>query len=124
MFTFIKQLFGFDKPTMKDAGVQLEQAPYKVPEPAPVTPIPLVPEAVNPQCSDSVTQPDGAECKELPKVVDSQITDSVTQAPAKKPRKPRAPKVVAEKPAAKKAAPSKKAAAMKATAKKPKSKKA
>jgi hypothetical protein len=45
----------------------------------------------------------------------------VVEAPAKKPRKPRAPKVVAEtvakKPAAKKAAPIKKAAAIKATTK-------
>lgn len=38
MFTFIKKLFGFDQPTMKDAGVQIEQAPYKVPEPVVVTP--------------------------------------------------------------------------------------
>jgi hypothetical protein len=30
MFTFIKKLFGFDKETMKDAGVQIEQAPYKI----------------------------------------------------------------------------------------------
>ena len=55
--------------------------------------------------------------------VNDQITDAVTQAaaPAKKPRKPRAPK--AEKPAAKKAAP-KKAAAIKAKPKATKSKKA
>jgi hypothetical protein len=114
MFTFIKQLFGFDKPTMKEAGVQIEQVPYKV-EPAPV----------NPQCSDSVTQPDGSECNAVAAVVETQITDAVTQAPAKKPRKPRAPKApVAEKPVVKKAAPVKKAAAMKVTPKKTKSKKA
>lgn len=31
MFGFIKKIFGFDKETLKDAGVQIEQkAPYKV----------------------------------------------------------------------------------------------
>jgi hypothetical protein len=34
MFNFFKKLFGFDKETMKDANVQLEQqAPYKVEPP-------------------------------------------------------------------------------------------
>lgn len=107
MFTFIKKLFGFDQATMKDAGVQVEQAPYKV-EAAPVaesTPIIVV---------------------ETPAPVNPQITDAVTQAPAKKPRKPRAPKApVAENPAVKKAAPVKKAAAIKAApkARTPRSKK-
>lgn len=118
MFTFIKKLFGFDQPTMKEAGVQIEQVPYKVEAPTVIESQPL---PVNPQCSDSVTQPDGSECKTLPTEVNSQITDSVTQAPAKKARKPRAPKVVA--PAVKKAAPVKKAAAIKAAPKKPRSKK-
>jgi hypothetical protein len=30
MFTFLKKLFGFDNKTMADAGVQIEQVPYKV----------------------------------------------------------------------------------------------
>jgi hypothetical protein len=107
MFTFIKQLFGFDKPTMKDAGVQLEQAPYKVPEPAAVTPIPLVVETT------LVT-----EALAVTSMVQQPATETTT-APTKKPRKPRAPKVVApvEKPATKKAALVKKAAAIKATTK-------
>lgn len=33
MFGFLKKLFGFDKETMKEAGVQIEQAPYKVEPP-------------------------------------------------------------------------------------------
>lgn len=33
MFGFLKKLFGFDEKSYKDAGVQIEQAPYKV-EPA------------------------------------------------------------------------------------------
>jgi hypothetical protein len=102
MFTFIKQLFGFDKPTMKEAGVQLEQAPYKVPEPEATTPIPLVVE-VAPVAAPVVV--------EKPAVVETPAE------PVKKARKPRAPKAVAEKPAAKKAALVKKAAAIKATTK-------
>jgi hypothetical protein len=30
MLKFLKNLLGFDKETMKEAGVQIEQAPYKV----------------------------------------------------------------------------------------------
>lgn len=30
MFTFLKKLFGADDKTMADAGVQIEQVPYKV----------------------------------------------------------------------------------------------
>jgi hypothetical protein len=36
MLGFLKKLFGLDKETMKDAGVQLEQAPYKVETPDPI----------------------------------------------------------------------------------------
>jgi hypothetical protein len=33
MFTFLKKLFGVDGKTMADAGVQIEQVPYKVETP-------------------------------------------------------------------------------------------
>jgi hypothetical protein len=33
MFGFLKKLFGFDQETMKEAGVQIEQVPYKVEPP-------------------------------------------------------------------------------------------
>jgi len=33
MFTFLKKLFGTDSKTMADAGVQIEQVPYKVETP-------------------------------------------------------------------------------------------
>jgi len=33
MFGFLKKLLGFDKETMKEAGVQIEQVPYKVEPP-------------------------------------------------------------------------------------------
>jgi hypothetical protein len=109
MFTFIKKLFGFDQPTMKEAGVQLEQAPYKIEQPIPagdIVPQPIIVEGAG------LVEPAATP-------VTSQITDAVTQKaePAKKARKPRAPKVVAEKSAAKKAALVKKAAAIKATTK-------
>jgi hypothetical protein len=46
MFGYLKKLFGFDKDTMKEAGVDLEKVPYKIEKP--VT-------AVNDQITDSVT---------------------------------------------------------------------
>jgi hypothetical protein len=46
MFGYLKKLFGFDKETMKEAGVQIEQAPYKVETP---------PAQVESQITDSVT---------------------------------------------------------------------
>jgi hypothetical protein len=72
-----------------------------------VTPAPYKTEAANQQCSDSVTQPDGNECKTaaFPTAVNDQITDSVTQAapkavkkpaPAKKPGSAKKPAVVAK----------------------------
>jgi hypothetical protein len=114
MFTFIKKLFGFDQETMKAAGVQTEQAPYKVEQPIPA--------------HDVVPQPvivEGAGIVET--VAVPQTTNVVTEkpAPTKPARKPRAPKAApAEQTAVKKAAPVKKAAAMKAAPKKPRSKKA
>jgi hypothetical protein len=33
MFGFLKKLLGLDKETMKEAGVQIEQVPYKVEPP-------------------------------------------------------------------------------------------
>ena len=101
MFNFIKKLFGFDQATMKEAGVQTEQAPYKVETP-PVLDTPLPAEV-----------PAVETATAIPEAVNNQITDAVTQsAPAKKERKPRAQKPVKEK-----AAKPKKPSAM--TAKKP-----
>jgi hypothetical protein len=92
-------------------------APYKVDTPpAPVVETKVEVTAPVVETKVEVTAP-VVELVSTP--VTPQITDAVTQAPAKKPRKPRAPKVVAEKPAAKKAAPVKKAAAIKAAPKKP-----
>jgi hypothetical protein len=89
------------------------EVPYKVEPPAP-----------SPEATVAVVTPVTAVA--VAETVDVQITDAVTQAPAKKTRKPRAPKVEA-KPAAKKAdkkAAPKKAAAIKAKPKVTKSKKA
>jgi hypothetical protein len=108
----------------KESSVSVA-APYKVeaaPTPEPVV-VPVVEVAPVP-AGDVAPQPvpasvvvEGAGVVEVAQAV-------VETAPVKKPRKPRAPKVVAEKPAAKKAAPVKKAAAIKAAPKKPRSKKA
>jgi hypothetical protein len=43
MIGFFKKLFGGDATTNKEAGVQIEQVPYKVPEPAATATIPPVP---------------------------------------------------------------------------------
>lgn len=112
MFTFIKKLFGFDQETMKAAGVQTEQAPYKVEQPIPAQDV--VPQPIIAEGSGIVDIAIAQQTAPTP--VNPQITDAVTQAPAKKPRAPKAQ-------AAKKAAPVKKAAAMKAAPKKPRSKK-
>jgi hypothetical protein len=86
-------------------------APYKVETPPTPEPAPVVAETAPVAVVESVV--------ELAPVVAP--TPVAEVAPAKKPRKPRAPKVVApvEKPAVKKAAPVKKAAAIKAAPKKP-----
>jgi hypothetical protein len=107
MFNAIKE-FIFGKPPVNPQITDaVTQAPYKVPEPAATTPIPLVVEA------------------ELPLVQLEQVSAPVVAeaAPVKKPRKPRAPKVVVETQVVKKAAPAKKAAAIKATPKTTRSKK-
>ena len=107
------------------------EAPYKVESPAPspeatvagVTPVTAV-AVVIPEATVAVVTPVTAVA--VAETVDVQITDAVTQAPAKKTRKPRAPKVEAKpvaKKADKKAAP-KKVAAIKVKPKATKSKKA
>jgi hypothetical protein len=88
MFKRIKEFFtGKQSESKFEHPLDAVTAPYKVPEPAATTPIPLV------------VEPAPAPVVETPAPV-------VAEAPVKKPRKPRAPKATAtEKPAAKKAAP-------------------
>jgi hypothetical protein len=93
MFGFLKKLFGGDATTNKEAGVQIEQAPYKVPEPAAITPAPSV-------ATDKVAK------------VNSQPLE------VKQPAKQAAPK----QGVAKKAAPKKEAAKKPARGRKPKAK--
>lgn len=100
------------KPADTTAEINLV-APYKVetaptPEPAPVVVVESAPAAAVEEVV--VLAP-----------VEAAVVTPMFVPPVKKPRKPRAPKVVApvEKPAAKKAAPVKKAAAIKAAPKKP-----
>jgi hypothetical protein len=86
-------------------------APYKIETPPAPEPAPVVVETAPAVVTDTVVVVENAV---VPEAV-------VAEAPAKKPRTPRAPKVEAPvaKPAAKKAAPVKKAAAIKAAPKKP-----
>jgi hypothetical protein len=113
MINFIKSFFSSYKstepvPAPAPAPV-VESAPYKVPEPAATTPIPLVVEPVQPVVE--------AKVDPVAVALDLEPLDlSTPTAPAKKPRKPRAPKAVVEKPVVKKAAP-KKVAAIKAAPK-------
>jgi hypothetical protein len=46
MFGFLKKLFGGDASTNQAAGVQIEQAPYKVPEPVRAVTVPVAPATV------------------------------------------------------------------------------
>ena len=97
MFKSIKE-FIFGKPAPAEAA-PAEVAPYKVPEPPATTPIPLVVESQLPVVQiEQVAAP----------VVETALV--VETAPAKKPRKPRAPKAETPvaKPAAKKVSPVKK----------------
>jgi len=95
MLSFIKKLLGFPTPS-EVAAAKETAAPYKVETPL-----------VNNKTGDVVDQAP-APIVEAP--VNPQITDAVTQAaePAKKTRKPRAPK--AEKPVKEKAVKKEKAA--------------
>jgi hypothetical protein len=99
-------------------------APYKIETPP--TPVPAQDVAPQP---DLVIVAEGAGVVTSPTLTSDTVVlaepavvpPAVVEAPVKKPRKPRAPKAVAEpvKVAAKKAAPVKKAAAIKAAPKKP-----
>lgn len=81
MFGFLKKLFGFDQETMKEAGVQIEQAPYKVETPVQADKV-----------AEVNAQPVQKPVQEAPKAAEK---------PAKKPagKKPAVKKEPAKKPA-------------------------
>jgi hypothetical protein len=86
MFGFLKKLFGGDAETNKEAGVQIEQVPYKV-EPPAGSMIPTAP--VENKVATVNSQPITKESVAVkPKV-------------AKTPAKPKPAKTAAKKPAAK-----------------------
>jgi hypothetical protein len=119
MFNAIKE-FIFGKPAQSPVNPQITdavtQAPYKVPEPAATTTIPLVVQAELPLVQlEQVSAP----VADTADIAIAQLPDPVA-VPAKAPRKPRTPKAIVETAVVKKAAPVKKAAAIKAA---PKSKK-
>ena len=79
MIDFIKRLFGFSATSVEVAPAN-QTAPYKVPEPAATTPIPLVVEAVAP-----------AKAK-APARTAKPKAPAKAKAPTKAPAKPRATK--------------------------------
>jgi hypothetical protein len=93
MFQSIKKFFGFGDSVAPE--VQNQSAPYKVPEPAATTPIPLVVEQVVPVADANIviTIPNA--------VVPESIVPKVTK--TKAPAKPKAPAKAVKKPVAKKA---------------------
>lgn len=91
MFKKIKEFFT-GKPAEVAPAPAIESAPYKVPEPAATTPIPLVVEPVQAP----------AEVKADPVAVALDLEPlelSAPAKPAKKPRAPKAPKTTEAKPA-------------------------
>jgi hypothetical protein len=116
MFKAIKEFFT-GKPAEVAPAPAVESVPYKVPEPAATTPIPLVVETAQPVVE--------AKVDPVAVALDLEPLDlAATAQPAKKPRKPRAPKVAEAKPAVKKAVPAKKTAVKKPAARTVASKKA
>jgi hypothetical protein len=90
MFQSIKKFFGFGDSAVPE--VQNQSAPYKVPEPAATTPIPLVVEVA------PVVETAAAVATEVPAVA------TKPKAPAKRgPAKPKAPAKAVKKPVAKRA---------------------
>jgi hypothetical protein len=99
MFKFLKSLFGGDKQLNQEAGVQIEQVPYKV-EPQEVLPVsagelPVLVDKVNAVNAQPIAKTPKADAKPA----------AITAV-----EKPAAKKPAAKKPAAKKAAVKKKSA--------------
>lgn len=93
-------------PTNLVTTEQAETAPYKVPEPAAVTPTPLVVEVAEPAVApvaEAVAEPVAEKPKRKP-AAKTAAAKAPAKAPAKKPvaKKAAAPKVAAKKPAVKK----------------------
>ena len=87
MIDFIKRLFGFSAKPVEAAPANLT-APYKVPEPAATTPIPLV--VTNSKPADNVPVVKKAPAK--PKAKAPAKPKAPAAPKAKAPAKPRAPK--------------------------------
>jgi hypothetical protein len=85
MFKFLKSLFGGDQQLNQEAGVQIEQVPYKV-EPSVVV--------------DKVEAVNAQPIAKAPKTESKPAAITAAEKPAAK--KPAAKKAVAKKPAAKK----------------------
>jgi hypothetical protein len=89
MFKFLKSLFGGDKQLNQDAGIQIEQVPYKV-EP--------------PVVEDKVAVVNAQPIETVVPAADPAKTKPARTAKSRAPAKPKAAKPKAAKPAAKKPA--------------------
>jgi len=90
MFKKIKEFF-VGKPAPVSTPT-VESAPYKVPEPAATTPIPLIVTNSNPADNVPVAEVVAPVVVEAPVVAEMPV---VAEVAVKKPRKPRTPKVAA-----------------------------
>jgi hypothetical protein len=96
MLDFLKSLFGVKAKPVETEPVN-QTAPYKVPEPAATTPIPLVVEMVPAGTEASVAAPTKAKAPAKPKApakakATTEKAPAKTPTKAKAPRAPRAPK--------------------------------
>ena len=90
MLDFLKSLFGVKAKPVEAAPVN-QTAPYKVPEPAETTPIPLVVEMVPAGTEASVAAPTKAKAPAKPKAPAKAKAPAKPKAPAKA-KTPKAPK--------------------------------
>jgi hypothetical protein len=93
MFGFLKRFFGFDDKVYKDAGVHVEQAPYKLEPPVPVTPLPSVVEKA--VVSEPTTAPApvvaGTKPARKPRAQKKPQVEKPTRKPATKDQRPATP---------------------------------
>ena len=85
MLKFLKSLFGIESPTPVATHERIESAPYKVPEPAVTTPIPLVTATVAAPVAKPAAKPKAAAIKAPAKAPAAKAPAAKAKAPAKAP---------------------------------------
>jgi hypothetical protein len=92
MIDFIKRLFGFSAKPVEAAWESNQVAPYKVPEPAATTPIPLVVETPAPIAEKAPAKPKGSAIGAAARGPAAPKAKAPAKAVVKAPAKPRATK--------------------------------